>query len=69
MSNLKRLIMDIEEKVFGCDLENIITQSDTLQEAQNIITSLFKKELTSYEIDIAKDVVSRSWNEYWGDYV
>ena len=69
MSNLKRLIMDIEEKVFGCDLENIITQSDTLQEAQNIVTSLFEKELMSYEIDIAKDVVSRSWNEYWGDYV
>ena len=69
MSNLKRLIMDIEEKVFGCDLENIITQSDTLQEAQNIVTSFSEKELTSYEIDIAKDVVSRSWNEYWGDYV
>ena len=69
MSNLKRLIMDIEEKVFGCDLENIITQSYTLQEAPNIVTSFFEKERTSYEIDIAKDVVSRSWNEYWGDYV
>jgi len=69
MSNLNKLIMNIEEKVFGCDLENIITQSDTLQEAQNIVTSFFKKELTSFEIDIAKDVVSRSWNEYWGDYV
>jgi len=69
MSNLNKLIMNIEEKVFGCDLDNIITQSNTLQEAQNIVTSFFKKELTSYEIDIAKDVVSRSWNEYWGDYI
>ena len=69
MSNLNKLIMNIEEKVFGCDLDNIITQSNTLQEAQNIVTSFFEKELMSYEIDIAKDVVSRSWNEYWGDYV
>ena len=69
MANLKRLMMDIEEKVFGLDLEAIITESDTVQEATNKVVSVFKKEFTTFEMDIAKDVVANSWNEYWGDYV
>lgn len=69
MSNIKRFIMDVEEKVFGLDLEKIITESDTVQEATNKVVSVFKKEFTTFEMDIAKDVVTNSWNEYWSDYV
>lgn len=69
MSKIKNYIMDIEEKVFGLDLEKIITESDTLQEATNKVVSVFKKEFTTFEMDIAKDVVGNCWNEYWGDYV
>tara|TARA_B100000902_G_C26493092_1_gene520254 strand:- start:7 stop:216 length:210 start_codon:yes stop_codon:yes gene_type:complete len=69
MSNIKRFIMDVEEKVFGLDLEAIVTESDTVQEATNKVVSVFKKEFTTFEMDIAKDVVTRSWNEYWADYV
>lgn len=69
MSKIKNLIMDVEEKVFAhTDLEEIITESDTVQEAQNKVLSVLGYEFTSFEIDIAKDVVSNSWNEYWSDY-
>ena len=51
------------------DLEKIITESDTVQEATNKVVSVFKKEFTTFEMDIAKDVVTNSWNEYWSDYV
>ena len=69
MSKLKNLMIDIEEKVFGLDIEAIVTESDTVQEATNKVVSVFKKEFTTFEMDIAKDVVARSWNEYWADYV
>ena len=69
MAKLKNLIMDVQEKVQSCNFEDIITESDTVQEAQNIVSSLFKKEFTSFEMDIAKDYVCECWNEYWGDYV
>ena len=69
MSKVKNLIIDVEEKVFGLDLETIITESDNVQEAINKVVSVFKKEFTIFEIDIAKDVVGNCWNEYWGDYV
>ena len=68
MGKIKNLLIDVEEKVFGTDLEEIITESDTVQEAQNKVLSFIGYELTAYEIDIAKDVVSNSWNEYWSDY-
>ena len=69
MSKMKNYIMDVEEKVFGLDLEKIITESDTVQEATNKVVSVFKKEFTTFEMDIAKDVVGNCWNECWGDYV
>jgi len=69
MGKIKNLLIDIEEKVFGTDLENIITNSDCYQEAQNKVLSLIGYDLTAYEIDIAKDVVVNCWNEYWSDYV
>ena len=61
-------MMDIEEKVFGLDLEKIITESENTSEAKALVL----KELgltSSFDIGIASDVVDNSWNEYWGDYV
>ena len=61
-------MMDIEEKVFGLDLEKIITESENTSEAKALVI----KQLgftNSFDIDIASDVVDNSWNEYWGDYV
>ena len=69
MGKIKNLLIDVEEKVFGTDLESIITNSDCYQEAQNKVLSLIGYDLTAYEIDIAKDVVTNCWNEYWSDYV
>tara|TARA_Y100001954_G_scaffold198961_1_gene216701 strand:+ start:820 stop:1032 length:213 start_codon:yes stop_codon:yes gene_type:complete len=68
MSKIKNYIMDIEEKVFGVDLEEIIQQAETVEDAETKVV----KELgftSSFDIDIVKDVVGTCWNEYWGDYV
>ena len=65
---MKSYMMDIEEKVFGLDLEKIITESENTSEAKALVL----KELgltSSFDIGIASDVVDNSWNEYWGDYV
>ena len=68
MANIKNYMMDIEEKVFGLDLEKIITESENTSEAKESVI----KQLgftNSFDIGIASDVVDNSWNEYWGDYV
>ena len=65
---MKSYMMDIEEKVFGLDLEKIISESENTSEAKALVL----KELgltSSFDIGIASDVVDNSWNEYWGDYV
>ena len=67
MAKMKSYMMDIEEKVFGLDLEKIITESENTSEAKALVF----KELgltSSFDIGIASDVVDNSWNEYWGDY-
>ncbi len=70
MGKLKSYMMDVQETVCNhVDLEEVITESDTCQEAQNKVVSLFKKEFTSFEMDIAKDYVTECWNEYWSQYV
>lgn len=65
---MKNYMMDIEEKVFGLDLEKIITESENISEAKALV--LKQLGLTSsFDIGIASDVVDNSWNEYWADYV
>lgn len=65
---MKNYMMDIEEKVFGLDLEKIITESENISEAKALV--LKQLSLTSsFDIGIASDVVDNSWNEYWADYV
>ena len=68
MAKMKNYMMDIEEKVFGLDLEQIIGQAETVQIAEKIVVDQlgFKN---SFDIVIAKDTVRNCWNEYWGDYV
>ena len=65
---MKSYMMDIEEKVFGLDLEKIISESENTSEAKALV---FKQLglTSSFDIGIASDVVDNSWNEYWGDYV
>ena len=68
MAKMKSYMMDIEEKVFGLDLEKIISESENTSEAKALV---FKQLglTSSFDIGIASDVVDNSWNEYWGDYV
>lgn len=59
--------MDIEEQVMSTDLENIISESEHVSEAQKIVVELLELK-THFDIEIAKNYVSEIWNEFWGNY-
>jgi len=61
-------MMDVQETVCeSVDLENIITESASCKEAQNIVCELLS-HMTSFQLDIANDYVAECWNEYWASY-
>jgi hypothetical protein len=65
MSNIKNYIMDIEESVQSTDLENIISESESVTEAQTIVVNLLDNTLKSaFDIDIAKSYVAECFNEF-----
>ena len=63
MSKIKNYIMDIEEQVMSTDLENIISESESVSEAQTIVVDLLELK-THFNIDIAKAYVSECFNEF-----
>ena len=68
MGKVKSYIMDIEEQVMSTDLENIISESEHVSEAQEIVVELLELK-THFDIEIAENYVSEVWNEFWGAYV
>jgi len=68
MAKMKNYMMDIEEQVFGLDLEQIISQAETVQSAEKTVVDQLGFQ-NSFDIVIAKDTVRNCWNEFWGDYV
>jgi hypothetical protein len=65
MSKIKNYIMDIEESVQSTDLENIISESESVTEAQTIVVNLLDNTLKSaFDIDIAKSYVAECFNEF-----
>jgi hypothetical protein len=65
MSKIKNYIMDIEESVQSTDLENIISESESVTEAQTIVVNLLNNTLKSaFDIDIAKSYVAECFNEF-----
>ena len=65
MSKIKNYIMDIEESVQSTDLENIISESESVTEAQTIVVNLLDNTLKSaFDIDIAKTYVAECFNEF-----
>ena len=65
MSKIKNYIMDIEESVQSTDLENIISESESVTEAQTIVVNLINNTLKSaFDIDIAKSYVAECFNEF-----
>ena len=68
MGKVKNYAMDIEERVWSCtDLENIISQSEDISEAQTIVVELLELK-SHFDIDIAKNYVAEVWNEFWSNY-
>ena len=66
MSKIKNYIMDIEDQVFALDLEEIITEADTVEIAQqNVISQLGSDLKNAFDISIANTIVEDSWNEVW----
>ena len=68
MSKLKDYIIGIEEQVWSCtDLENIISGSEHVSEAQAIVVESLKLK-NKFDIEIAEEYVSEVWNEFWSEY-
>ncbi|HAI56799.1 MAG TPA: hypothetical protein DCM04_02600 [Saprospirales bacterium] len=63
MSKIKNYIMDIEEQVMSTDLENIISESEDISEAQSIVVDLLELK-SNFDIDIAKTYVAECFNEF-----
>ena len=63
MSKIKNYIMDIEEQVMSTDLENIISESEDISEAQTIVVDLLELK-SHFDIDIAKTYVAECFNEF-----
>ena len=64
MSNLKNYIMNVEDQVFALDLEEIITEAEWVEDAQQCVVSLLGSKLkNACDISIAKTIVEDSWNE------
>ena len=66
MSKIKNYVMDIEESVQSTDLENIISESESVIEAQTIVVNLLKDDTlkSAFDIDIANSYVAECFNEF-----
>ena len=68
MGAVKSYMMDIEEEVFSIDgIEEKFSEAEHVSEVQTFVIDKLGYT-TNWDKEIAKDVVSSQWNEYWGNY-
>ena len=68
MGKLKNYMMGIEEEVYGIpNLEEKIGESEHISEVESFVVEKLGLT-TSFDIDIANDVVSECWGEVWSNY-
>ena len=68
MGAVKNYMMDIEEEVFSIDgIEEKFSEAEHVSEVQTFVINTLGYT-TNWDKEIAKDVVSSQWNEYWGNY-
>tara|TARA_B100000575_G_scaffold24030_2_gene16343 strand:- start:5195 stop:5398 length:204 start_codon:yes stop_codon:yes gene_type:complete len=60
-------ILDIEETFFD-QVESIIKDSDTFEEARDRAVSLGKPVVPHYSANDIETAVSDMWSEYWSKY-
>ena len=65
MGAVKNYMMDIEEEVFSIDgIEEKISEAEHVSEVQTFVIDKLGYT-SSWDKDIAKDVVLTQWNEGW----
>ena len=65
MGAVKNYIMDIEEEVFSIDgIEEKFSEAEHVSEVQTFVIDKLGYT-SSWDKDIAKDVVLTQWNEGW----
>lgn len=68
MGAVKSYMMDIEEEIFSIDgIESKFSEAEDISEVQTFVIEKLGYT-TNWDKDIAKDVISNQWNEYWGYY-
>ena len=67
MSRLKDKIIGMEEQIFAIDgIEDRFSEAEDISEVNTFVVNAL--ELTSsFDIDLAKDVISDQWNEFWSN--
>ena len=67
MSRLKDKIIGMEEQIFAIDgIEDRFSEAEDISEVNTFVVNAL--ELTSsFDIDLAKDIISGQWNEFWSN--
>ena len=60
-------IMDLEDKYWDT-VAKIVSESETLAEAEGSAKSLAKTEVPFLDMDTISDGVAFAWNEFWSNY-
>lgn len=69
MGAVKSYMMDVEEEIFSIDgIEQKFGEAEDISEVENFVIDKLGYT-SSFDIDIAKGVISNQWNDYWGCYI
>lgn len=67
MSKISNYILGIEENIFAIEgIEDKFSEAEDISEVNNFVIKQLQLK-SSFDIDIAKDVISAQWNEFWSN--
>ena len=71
MSNMKRFIMQVEDKVYEHLTEDMVAECEHISELYSKVEESMAGEsdvIFGMFDDIVKDICDDAWNEYWSKY-
>ena len=71
MSNMKRFIMQVEDKVYEHLTEDMVAECEHVAELYNKVEESLAGEsdvIFGMFDDIVRDICDDAWNEYWSKY-
>lgn len=69
MSRLKDKIIGMEEQIFAIDgIEDRFSEAEDISEVNTFVIDTLQLT-SSFDIDLAKDIISGQWNEFWSNII